>query len=277
MNRRLWGSVVMLAAATISGALACKPTQTISTSLDPASFTMAAIEAGAILPENCNDWTSNWQTPEEWWNSLPATQPPRGVNNEVVGFEIKFDTRGNCQKARLDLYRPGFSYDLSGQSALKGLVKKAEVTYWSAVLPSGVSPSIGSCEPVTGGGRSLLIVQSGAALPAAPAGFVQLPGLPPTAFPASGRLYSSPSLWQAGTTTTGLPTGVKGTTVAAGNGLASFTIEVTPYVVGAIDRGDGSISFMLGGTNEAPFTVFPAGPIDCKTWYHIGALVIEHY
>ena len=58
---------------------------------------------------------------------------------------------------------------------------------------------------------------------------------------------------------------------------ASFTIEVTPYVVGAIDRGDGSISFMLGGTNEAPFTVFPAGPIDCKTWYHIGALVIEHY
>lgn len=276
---RRWVNRVALAGAVglVGAVLACRPTPTISTAIDPATMSMGMITLGAIEPQNCNDWLSpSWKAPLDWWNSLPATLPPKGVHRTVVGFEILFDTRSGCRKARQDMYRAGFSYDLSGQSGLKGLITKAALTYSSSILPSGVG-NHADCETVTGGGRTLLILRPGSALPAAPGGFVQLPGLPPAGFPPTSQLYASLSPWIAGPVTTGLPTGVTANTVATGQGGASFTVEVTPYVVGAIDRGDPSISFMLGGSGETPFSVVPPGPTDCRTWYTIGQLVIDHY
>lgn len=201
------------------------------------------------------------------------------MGQAVVGFEIQFDTRpgGDCSKFRQDLYRPGFAYDISQLQSLKGLVTKAELSFSSFVLPSGMSPT-GFCQPITGGGGSLLILRPGESFPAAPSGFAYL-GSGPVAqpFPASGKLFGMTFPWGPGPITAGVQTGVTVTTLATGLGGASFTVDITSYLNGALSRGDGSLGFMLSGSDEATPTVFPAGPINCKTVYRIGNLVIEHY
>jgi hypothetical protein len=83
--------------------------------------------------------------------------------------------------------------------------------------------------------------------------------------------------WAPGQITQGVQTGVMVNTQPSGTGGASFTVDVTSYLNGALNRGDTSMSFMLSGSDEAPVAVFPAGAIDCKTVYRFGNLTIEHY
>jgi hypothetical protein len=51
---------------------------------------------------------------------------------------------------------------------------------------------------------------------------------------------------------------------------------VTALVNAALERGATALSFMLSGSDEANVTIFPRGPVDCKTTYRIGDLVITH-
>lgn len=280
-NSTRW--VASLLSVCVIGLIGCNGNQggitPIKTPVSPAVMTVAKIQSGGILPENCNDWVSPWVTPLDWWNSLRPNQSPKAVGQAAVGFEIQFDTRtgGGCSKYRQDLYRAGFTYDLSPRQNLKGLVRKAELSFSSFILPSGVNPRIGSCLPVTGGGGALLILRPGQTLPAATGGFAYL-GSGPAAqpFPNSANVFFMTSPWQPGPITGNLPAGVTVTTSASGLGGASFTVDVTNYLNGALNRGDGSLAFMLSGFDEATPTVFPAGASDCKTVYKIGDLIIEH-
>jgi hypothetical protein len=250
----------------------------VTTSLSPTVITMGKIASGGILPANCNDWISPWSTPQQWWNSLSPGQSPKAVGEAAVGFDLLFDTRpgGGCTKFRQDLYRTGFTYDFTQAPSLKGPATKAELTFTSAILPSGVS-STGMCQPVTGGGGSLWILQPGSMLPAATSGFADL-GSGPAAqpYPTASKLFGMMSPWIAGPITTGVPPGVTVTTIAGGGGTASFTVDVVSYLNAALGRSDTSLSFMLSGVDEATLTTFPAGPIDCKTVYKVGSLVVQH-
>ena len=84
------------------------------------------------------------------------------------------------------------------------------------------------------------------------------------------------SPWAPGPITQGVQTGVTVSTQPSGTG-ATFTVDITSYLNGALNRGDGSMSFMLSGSDEATPSVFPAGALDCKTVYKFGNLTIVHY
>lgn len=263
---------LFLAAAAAFVLVGCKTNPPVKTSISPAVSTLALVQSKGIDPQNCNDWLSpSWQDPETWWRSLSTAQPPRAGNYAVVGFEILFDTQGNCRKFRQDLYRAGLSYDLSQRQGLKGLVTKAELTFSSYALPSGVRPN-NLCQPVTGGGGSLIVVAPGVSLPAAPLRLAFLGSANANApFPAGSRLMSIPQPWIAGTLGNNASTG------ASGQGTATFSVDVTPQLNAALERGAGAIQFMISGSDEGVRTVFAPGPQDCKTTYAIGDLVITHY
>jgi hypothetical protein len=247
------------------------PVKTIETKITPSVITLARINSSGINPQNHNDWLSpTWLLPEDWWRSLPTTQPPRAGLNAVVGYEILYDTRGSDSKFRQDLYRAGFSYDLTSYQNLKGLVTKAELTFFSAVLPTGIGPH-SLCQPFTGGGGSLIVLAPGATFPNAPLGMAYLGPVNNSApYPSGTRLFSIPQPWISGAIATGV------TTAATGQGTASFTVDVTALLNARLDSSATALSFMISGSDEANITVFPAGPSDCKTVYGIAELVITH-
>jgi hypothetical protein len=285
MNRSARRWVVVFGVSAIMSIAGCNGNQgrvtPITTAVTPAVMTMGKVQSDGTLPENsCNNLLANAPTPLDWWNGLRPGQPPKAAGEGAVGFEIEFATTGTgtgtCSQYRQQLYRTGFSYDLSQLQNLKGLVTKAQLSFSSFILPSGVS-TIGLCQPVTGGGGSLLILGQGASLPSAVGGFADLgggvTGLP---FPASGRVFGMTFPWVPGTITSGLASGVTVTTLASGLGGAGFSVDVTSFLNGALNRGAASLAFMISGSDESTPTVFPAGPTDCKTVYKVDNLMIEH-
>jgi len=271
MRRFNHSTVIALIAVALATLAGCQAIQPQTTSLSPSVVTLAMVQAKGIDPQNCNDWLSpGWQDPETWWRGLPVSQPPRTVDYAVVGFDLLFDTRGNCRKFRQDLYRAGASYDLSQRQGLRGLVTKAELTFSSVVLPSGIRPN-NLCQATTGGGGSLIVVAPSATLPPASQGFAFLGSAnAATPFPAGSRLMSIPQPWLSG------PIGNNASSTASGAGGATFTVDVTPQVVDRLDRGASAVQFMISGSDEATPTVFVPGPQDCKTYYRIGNLVLTH-
>ena len=250
----------------------CKtPVIPLETRITSNVITLAMIDSKAVNPANSNDWLSpTWLAPEDWWRSLPTTQPPRAGSHAVVGFKILYDTKGRVSKFRKELYRAGFSYDLTSHQNLRGLVTKAELTFFSVDLPSGIGPN-SLCQPFTGGGGSLIVLAPAATLPTAPLRMAYLGSAPyATPYPSGTRVFSIPQPWVSGTIAPGV------TTMATGQGLASFTVDVTALVNAALNRGATTLSFMISGSDEANVTVFPAGPTDCKTIYRISDLVITH-
>lgn len=264
--------VVSVMSAFLLGSCGNKtPITPLHSRITPSVITLAMINSKGINPLNSNDWLSpTWLVPEDWWRSLPTTQPPRSGLHAVVGFEILFDAQGGASKFRQDLYRAGFSYDLTSNQNLRGLVTKAELTFSSAVLPSGIGPK-SLCQPFTGGGGSLIVLAPAATLPTAPLRMAYLGSANnATPFPSGTRVFSIPQPWVSGTVAPGV------TTMATGQGTASFTVDVTALVNAALNRGATELSFMVSGSDEANVMVFPPGTMDCKTTYRIDDLVITH-
>ena len=279
MNIPSWLRASALILVNIAGVLGIvgTGTNTTTTNVSPNVITMSYIFTKVINPENCNDWTTSWQFPQDWWNSIVPTHPPRVAGDGEVGFEIQFanNSDSSCSQARLDLYRAGASYSLSG---LSGPITKATLSLSSVVLPSGIT-SVGLCVPMTGGGGALQIVRAPVTLPAAPSGFAYLGSGPaPPPFPAGATIVNFPIPWVPGTLTNSAVGGASTltTTAASGSGGATFTVDVTPWVSGAIAQGRPTIEFMISGSDESPFTVPPPAALDCKTTYAISALSVTH-
>lgn len=266
-------SFAALTAALLLISAGCNtPVTPIETKVTPTVITIAKIGWKGIRPQNVNDWLSpTWPEIEDWWRSLPTTQPPREGLEAVVGWEILYDTRGTDDKFRQDLYRAGFSYDLSTRQNLKGMVTKATMTFSCYVLPSGVAPNT-LCQPMTGAGGSLLVLAPAATLPVAPLDLAYLGSMNGAApYPSASRLFSIPQgPYISGTIAPGV------TTSPTGQGTASFTVDVTAHVNAALERGALQLSFMLSGADEAMPAAFLSTPKDCKTIYKFGELVIQH-
>ncbi len=248
--------------------------QPITTTVSAATMTMGIERQIAFQPGNCHDFPApSWQDPQTWWNSLPAVQPPKVVGQAVTGWNLLFAVSGSCSKSRHDVYRAGITYDLSNRQNLKGLISAAEISFATFTLPSGVSPT-GLCQPTTGGGGSLFVLNQGATLPTATGSFVNLGSGPTANFPAAGRVFGMTFPWVPGA----IPANGRAvTTVASGTGGAGFTVDVTDFLNDALNNSRTSLQFMLGSSDETGPTTFPAGPIDCRTIYRFNELVIKHY
>ena len=264
MRRTLTGLVVALASAA---SLACpgNPPTPLTTTLNP-SVRDLAIRQGLVDPTNdCSVATPpSPPAPDAWFNSLPISAPPKTVNNGIVGFNVWRNTHDGCLEARQDLYRTRFAYDLSGIQNLKGLVTAAQLSFAAVVLPA---PSGIFCQAMTGGGGSLFRLPVGTALP--PAMFTLLP--PNSSFTTTGRVFGMTNPWIAGTIQPGV------TTLATGTGGASFSVDVTQQMQGALNQNAGDMTFEISSSDETRITTSPSGSTDCRTIYRVGPLVITHY
>lgn len=260
-------SAWLMAAITLvsAGCPGSQPITLITTTVEPHVVTLALTQGGVDPVNTCSPASPPAPAlPSQWWNGIHPTHPPRVVGQGVVGFDLWRNQTDGCQEFRQDLYRTAFSYDLSQHQSLKGLVSSAELTFSVAVMPAVRPNSL--CQDMTGGGGSLFMLQPGSALPQASFAALQ----PPATFAAGGRVFGMTFPWVEGQVSPGV------TTVAAGGGRASFTVDVTDRVNGALNRGDAALTFALSGSDEARPTTPPPARFECRTIYQIGPLVVKH-
>lgn len=264
MRRTLTGLVVALASA---GSLACpgNPPTPLTTTLNPAVRTLAIRQGLVDGTNDCSVATPPAPpSPDVWFNSLPISAPQKTVNNGVVGFNVWRNTHDGCLETKQDLYRTRFAYDMTGVQNLNGLVTAAQLGFSVAVMPA---PSGSFCQAMTGGGGSLFRLAVGT--PAPSSAFTLLPT--GSHFGTTGRVFGMTFPWVPGTIQPGV------TTAATGLGGASFTVDVTQQVQGALNQKAGDMTFEISGSDETLPTVSPPGSTDCRTVYRVGPLVITHY
>jgi hypothetical protein len=214
--------------------------------------------------------------PSDWWTSLPPTALARRPGHATVGFELLFDHvtqfSPTCTRYRQSTYRALIRYDLSSSQSLKGSVKKAILTFGSVNAPANANPTA-VCQAVTGGASSLLVVRQGSTLPSQP--FVTLGSLGSVPYPTGDVVFPFPVPWSNGPITSGVQPGVTVTTSASGTGTATFTVDVGDILDAALNRGDSTLAFMLGGTMEGT-PAYPSASVDCKTTYRFNDLAVTH-
>lgn len=264
MRCTLAGLSLALVSIAALGCPNSPPITPLTTTLDPSVRTLA-IRQGLVDPTNdCSVATPPAPpAPDAWYNALPISAPQKTLNNGVVGFNVWRNTHDGCLETRQDLYRTRFAYDLSGVQNLKGLVTGAELTFSAVVMPA---PSGSFCQAMTGGGGSLFRLPVGT--PAPPSSFTLLP--PASQFTTSGRVFGMTLPWVPGAISPGV------TTAATGSGGASFTVDLTNQVQGALNQGAGDMTFEISGSDEARATISPPGSTDCRTVYKVGPLAIKH-
>jgi hypothetical protein len=265
MKRLLAGLSVALTSIMTLGCPNNPPPTPLTTTLNPMVRTLAIRQGLVDNVNTCSPATPpSPPAPDVWFTSLPITSPEKTANNGVVGFNVWRNTTDGCLEARQDLYRTRFSYDLTGSTNLRGLVTGAELTFSTVTVPA---PSGIFCQAVSGGGGSLFRLATGTPVPAA--AFTLLP--PPSQFPTTGRIFGMTNPWIAGTIQPGV------TTLASGLGGASWTVDLTNRVQGAIDQGLADLTFEISGSDETRITTSPAGSTDCRTVFRVGPLTIKHF
>lgn len=257
-----------VAVAGLAAGCGGNPVKPITTTLDPFVTTLALTQ-GLVDPNNsCSPpSTPAPPMPDQWWRNLPVGNLPRVASHGIVGTNAWRNTTGACQELRQDLYRSMFTYPLTNAQSLKGLVTKAELTIFAAVLPATTSTSL--CQPMTGGGGSLHQLRPGFTAQTSDFNYMG-PHTPTNDFPSSSRVFAMTFPWVPGSIATGV------TTSDGGGQRAAFTVDVTDRINGAINRGDTSIGFMISGSDETLPTVSPPASTDCRTTYRVGVLSIEH-
>jgi hypothetical protein len=264
MKRLLAGLTVAFASIATLGCPNNPPTPVITT-LNPTVRTLAIRQGLVDNNNNCSVATPpSPPAPDVWFNSLPVTAPEKAVSQGVVGFNVWRNTFDGCLESRQDLYRTRFSYDLTGVSNLKGLVTGAALDISVVIMP--VAPSGIFCQAFSGGGGSLFRLPNNTTLP--PSQFTLL--APPAQFSTTGRIFGMTNPWIAGTIQPGV------TTQATGLGGASWTVDLTSQVDGAIQQGLPAIFFEISGSDETRITTAPAGSTDCRTVFRVGPLSIKH-
>ncbi|MBB5204064.1 hypothetical protein HNQ51_001357 [Inhella inkyongensis] len=258
---------LLSAAAVLPLLSACpgSPPQPLSRQIDPEVRSIALIEGQPDAVQSCQGPIV--PAPQSWWNSLPPQQPPKLVNQGLVGFHLTPNPRPGCAGFRQDLYRTEFGYSLLAQQALKGLVVKAMLSVHAEILPPQRPGFL--CEPFTGGGGGLVRLSLGQALPAA--AFTEMPATARVRFLSGARRVNFPQPWISGS----LPGGA--TSFDGGGQRASFSVDVTQDVVQALDNGAGAIQFAIAGSDEAVRSAAPPAAFDCRTIYRVGPLVLTHY
>jgi hypothetical protein len=251
---------------------ACPPGPAITTQVTNVGLSVGTVvkTSGIIdVNNNCNSAVPPAPNVQSWWNALP----PNNRRFPFVGFEIWRNTFDGCTTTRLDVYRALVTFNMTGVSQLKGLVKSATLNVSTRALPAGVGAHA-SCIAFTGGAGTLgRFGPTVAALPVAGNGMLtQLQPADP--FPtATNTVFAFPMPWVSGAVAGAAnPT----TSLASGTGGASFTVDVTNSVIAALNAGMAGMSWMLTSSFEGPLPGPSAVSVDCKTSYAL-ALAIEHY
>ena len=146
---------------------------------------------------------------------------------------------------------------------------KAELTFSSAALPSGVNAT-SLCQPLAGGAGDLVVLTPSSSLPLASQGMAYI-GASAAAFPAGTKLFSIPQPLSLASNSF-----APGVTYAPSQGLAAFRVDVTNLVNAAINRGATQLAFMISGSDETVPAAFISSAQDCKTAYQVNELVITH-
>jgi hypothetical protein len=194
----------------------------------------------------------------------------------VVGFEISRNTYDGCQGTRLDAYRAVVTFSTSALGSLKAnLVTHADLILSQHMLPPAAGTHT-SCFIPTGGAQTLdrfTRANQGNVPPVSPAGTLDIldPGIA-FPFPMAGLTeFTFPNPWTAGS----VPGAADPTTTVAGpSGSATFTVDVTNYIIGALNLGVPNLSWMLTSTLET--LPAPSASFDCKTPYDF-RLLVSHY
>lgn len=243
----------------------CGPINLNTVAVQPAVGSVALTQGRVDVSHGCTPAVPPAPPlPGDWWRSVPVGQPPKMPGQGVAGFHLWRNTTGQCEEFRQDLYRTEFGYPLASLQRLKGLITKAEVTLFAAVLPAPRPNSL--CQPMTGGGGSLFLLPPGATLPVAD--LTTLPHQQP--FRTGGRLFAMTFPWVPGALGNGV------TTQAVGGNRASFAVDVLARVNAAVNRADAAMVFTLSGADEALPTIPPPAGFDCRTIYEIGPMVVTH-
>jgi hypothetical protein len=258
--------VAAITSCIVAGCNNIPPINQITTNIDPSVVTLASTQGRYDPTNTCSPATPPPPLlPNQWWNSLPASQLPKVAGHGVVGFNRWRNLTNSCQEFRQDLYRTAFSYNLSASQSLKGLVTKAELSFSVVAMPAVRS----MCQAMTGGGGALLMLRPGFSLPQASFDYLGT-HVPPQPFPASASVFGMTFPWVPGQIANGVVTS------DGGGQRASFTVDVTDRLNGALNRGDAAIGFMLSGSDEGLPQVSPPDSFDCRTVYRVGRLVIKH-
>lgn len=206
-----------------------------------------------------------------WWAGIDTATRSRVV---VTGFEIWSNTLASCPNARQDMYRGVFGYDLARIAALStpgspiaSRINEAKLTFTIQGGNGRRSVSTATCFESTGGVQSIGLLDPAAAILT---GLTSVQSLPmPPAFPAQvldiTDLFSLSVPGHRGRTTTSV----------GGLGVTVVEVDVKDLLLGALNRGDARLGFILTGTAERAVALAGDAQLDCKTFVAPGTLTVK--
>jgi hypothetical protein len=267
------GVVAVLALGAAGVFTACGLTNKTLT-VQPSLMNMAQVSGLADPNHSCAPPSTPAPDPAAWFAGQSAT------NKQLlaVGFQVWRNLANNqaCQEHKDIAYRGFFQYDLSTVAPLK-TVTKATISFASKIIPASATTNASNlCDSKTGGLGSLWEVTptipftSGMNVltPAPPSGNGILSPLP---FPPGTKLVAFTLPWIAGAV------GTHTTTLATGQGGASFDVDVTGPVQQALTSNQATIQFMFSASDEAfPRPIVPPASIDCLTQFEVQAMTVTY-
>ena len=296
MRKTMIGAICGLSAFMLSGCNSTPITpQTWFTGLSHSTVwgSFAVLNTGATQPTStCQANTPPKVDPPLWW----STQPPAITNiSDAIGTTIWSSTDLSCPRAMQTLYRSEMIADLTnlysklqGTTQPGGLISKA-VLEFNVVNMTPTNPLNFPCDPYIGAAgmvnvlrRNPVVTQGASQLPIGTslhAGLIQATssGLldgPNTiaAFPAAGDMAANLGL------VTGPGTFANGTLIITdtGPGIHNVKIDVSRWVIGAVNLNMQSIGFSVAGINEATINPTTAVQFDCRSWVEPIQLNVQH-
>lgn len=258
-------SVRAVAASIILGTAGCTVSPTVTT-LTPANRGSAFGSIGLIDPSNACAPNPTPPAPNAVaaWNQV---DPMTRQNKIISGFEVWSSANAGCASFRQDSFRGLFAYPLASLTALStanspiaSRISSATLRFSVNGLTTGRASLEFSCPSPIGGVAGIAVLRPNPVI---------LSGLnavvPPEKITDIGS--GAAQLESFGTEFSPLPVpGTRGraTFSVGGGGITIVEIDVKDRLVGALNRGDATLGFMLFGPRE--FLQAPSGDVqlDCK-------------
>lgn len=223
--------------------------------------------------------------PVDLWNGLdPASQ----ATKVITGYRLWSNTSAGCTFMQEDDYRGLFSYPMASLAALStpnspiaSRVNEATLKFVVAGLAADKSNGGVTCQSPIGGLGGIVVLKPG---------FSIAPGLIRILDPSGQAATFASPLNTAGPAAVQLEnfqTEFQGRIISPGKrGRATFTpsatdtiveVDVRDFLMGALNRGDTSLGFMLISFRESMPSPTPAVQLDCRMLVSPGALTVKSF
>lgn len=261
---------------------ACKPgdikltTTTVAAGTRGTEWSFHAQNQGTVGSASCNP--ASPVPPSDvngWWAGIDPGTTSRVV---VTGFQLWSHTAPGCGTTRQDFYRGLFAYDLSTIAALGTAADPIAPRISSAKLRLEVQGGLQSSAPAPGltcranlgGVHTFAVVRPGGIVKTGlrQVGILQVAGTPPEEFTPVSPSEDLSAVPVPGTVG-------KVTANVGGGGVTIYEIDVRDLLIGALNRGDGTLSFALLSDAEAPAAWTGDIQAECRTFSTPGDLVVQ--